>query len=411
MQTIESRPYVKEVRTEKERHLTYNPDFDSQKYEALNALKDTLPEEYAAKKAMLDGETVFNLKTMLGERYNAGISSREDRVMGGKIYSTFSDEPLETVFARGRDYRYENSSDHDRMREQAELDGFSKIQEVLGIETTPVGTRMISLSPPGGEDSEYKHNFYDIFTLREKNDERVIEVSRYSSALERHEYIDFAASVSPGYFAEHEYTDLPFDAYFLSKPIMIDPDQTGLTSADDIHNVLHKEHTTLSREDYEYILKGCEPLFLAYINVLATRPWAITERNTLLNTIMNKADHLERETRDTGKWVTLYQRGVADEESIDEQISYWGRLPVREVTTGCGFSGGFSIGAQEAFSGGGKLDLGMSVPFSVMEFGVATDRYGKLTFSCPHCKFENKRPYNQLITNCQNVSCRRDVRC
>ncbi len=43
------------------------------------------------------------------------------------------------------------------------------------------------------------------------------------------------------------------------------------------------------------------------------------------------------------------------------------------------------------------------------DIGVGEDQYGSLEFSCPHCNRTNKRPFGQLISNCQY--CGKDVRC
>lgn len=41
--------------------------------------------------------------------------------------------------------------------------------------------------------------------------------------------------------------------------------------------------------------------------------------------------------------------------------------------------------------------------------GGTKDQYGSLEFSCPSCKKTNRRPHNQLISNCQH--CGADVKC
>lgn len=49
---------------------------------------------------------------------------------------------------------------------------------------------------------------------------------------------------------------------------------------------------------------------------------------------------------------------------------------------------------------------------SEYEFGdMDEDKYGSLTFNCPHCNKKNRRPKNQLIQHCQHSSCGKDVSC
>ena len=46
------------------------------------------------------------------------------------------------------------------------LIGFEKMDAFLSDPVTPLGSKMLSVSPEGEEGSRYKHNFYDIFTLK-----------------------------------------------------------------------------------------------------------------------------------------------------------------------------------------------------------------------------------------------------
>src|SRR5690606_6830339 len=100
-----------------------------------------------------------------------------------------TDEPFMNMLIRGRDYRREHGKPIDHSREDAEVEGFAKIEQTLCSPDTAVGTMMISISPPGEKGSSYTHNFYDIFTLApDKQGDRYIEARRYSSALSNEEY-------------------------------------------------------------------------------------------------------------------------------------------------------------------------------------------------------------------------------
>lgn len=385
---------------------------DSAKYADLQRAKHTLSyEDYARKKSMLDGETIFNQKTWLGERFNAGLSTREDRIIDGRLFGAFSNEPLLTIYERGRAYRFEKSSPHDRLREKAEIDGFLKMERVLADPETPVGTMMLSISPSGGEDSDYKHNFYDVFTLKERDGTRYVEASRFSSALNYGEYMQAASLLQSGYFEGYEASDLPLDAYFLTNPLII-PQESGIAKPEDLHAMLHKEHKTLSKEGLEYIFKGCDSLFLAYVALLEKAPWDSNERNRLLNTILNKADYLEKEYHRremSGETETVIFRREKT-TTVQQDIARWADQSVREVTTGCGFSGGFSVDSSGTNVYESGVFDGPALPFSVMDFGIDSDKYGKRSFYCSNNHL-NIRPYNTLIPRCQTQFCEAVVSC
>jgi hypothetical protein len=160
-----------------------------------------------------------------------------------------------------------------------------------------------------------------------------------------------------------------------------------------------------------YIEELCMPYILAYIRVLAEHPTALTERNKKFNALLNKADDVKK-SWDTRLPYELLPSEPAGQAASDEETDYWGRLPVREVKTGCGFSGGFGVESVRPDGLLGSILAGAVAPFSVLEAGVSSDKYGKLTFNCPHCNYENKRPMNEFIKYCQNSrTCGKDVSC
>lgn len=207
---------ISEFRSSKNRNIVqYELDFDSYKYQSL-ARNILINEDYYKKqKEGLDKMIRYNLETALGERFNTGISRRVDIISNGVIKDINTGLELLPMFERGRIYRMNNgSSTHDREREQAEVDGFARIQEVLCDPDTPIGTIMVNISLSGGKESIYQHNFYDIF---EKTDEGV-EVVRYTSALTIEESVEKARKIS----SEHEFGKNITDISLLKSPIILD---------------------------------------------------------------------------------------------------------------------------------------------------------------------------------------------
>lgn len=299
------------------------------------------------------------IDTFLGERLNVLLSKTKYEIRNNLIYGQDLEEPFIEVMKRGVDChrRAEGENRVDKKREEAEVEGFSKIQEVICNPDTPVGTVMLSISPQGGKNSLYQHNFYDIFTLKEENGKRFIGSRRYSSALAIKEYKDL---LSPLSFMGN----ILDDADFLSSPIKVE--NVFFENADQIHSYLHKHHEFMKVEEFERVLQACERLKQEYIRMRNPR---------ILDAIQNKADIEAGFVKGKGRGITL---------TIDQEIDILGGQSVRKVASGCGPSGSVSMS-----------------PFSVSDFAME-DKYGNREFRCPECKKINRRPKDGLIKNCKH---------
>lgn len=348
-----------------ERAIAYQPSFDREAY-----LSVTLE-----KKRNLDLYTRRQLETHLGERFNVLLSKTRYEIRNGEIYGENTNEPFLIMVKRGVEHRKRYGDGADMQREQAELDGFTAIQNKLVSPDSKAGTMMLSISPPGGEKSSYRHNFYDIFTLKEEKGKRYIEARRYTSALTIEEtaqrlsgagLMPEAAEVSP--------------EYFLSHPIEIKQSKSGFANADNIHKFLHIEHQYVSDEEFQEVIRICTPLITSYINTLSGSPIDIRMQLLTFNAIMNKADMamVNVRSRSESPYVDSFVfRGREDE------ILKLGSMPVREVVTGCGASGGFSLPNGSNVS-----------PFSVSEYG------SREWFTCPKCNYKADGPIGNTCPGC-----------
>lgn len=296
----------------------------------------------------------LQLEKHIGERFNVLLSKTHYDVREGKIFADDSDEPFIDVLARGRDYRKIYGNFMDRDRENAEVAGFQKTEKIMTDPQLPEGAMTLSFSLKGRDGSAYQHNFYDIFT---KMQDGSIEARRYSSALNVQDAARFYLEM--GFDGQGEVAD---DTFFLSNPIIINDPR--FKTPDELHKYLHREHHFTPVEEFEKIIKGARPSILKY----AYNPTPFN-----LNEALNAAD---------------VEGGFL--KPIDKALL--GFAPVRQVMTGCGFSGGTSVSS-----------------FSVSEFGSSSDLYGSLKFDCPHCNKTNNRQKNKLISNCQH--CGKDVKC
>lgn len=373
--------------------VQYELDFDRE--QARDLLASRGQEGYESRLENFKSFTEMQLVTALGERFNKGLSRYSYINREGVLFGEHSEEPFLDVLERGRSYREIHGNPIDHAREKAEVEGFNKIQDVLGDEETPAGTILLSISPPGEKGSIYTHNFYDGFRKKENGD---VEVVRFSNALSAAETVEKLRELSPDISVPDELNDVNL----LSNPILLQPDVTQQMTLDSIHAHLHMDHAVMSEEDFAVVRNMCAFLIVSYVNALLDNPDDFDTHARMYNALLNKADEVADALQREPESISFMQ---SSSEMTEEQIYYLGNQEVRAVDTGCGFSGGADMSTPS-----GESALGQ---YSVAMFGME-DRYGGLTFKCPHCNYENTRPYGKLIEKCgdgQVGGCKKSVRC
>lgn len=369
--------------------LTYEPALDRGVYQTLREYRH-MGTAYEHTKNELNAYTEFQVETFIGERLNVGLSEFRYDLRDGKMYGQGMDESLVEMIQRGRDCRDAIARDVDKLRQDAEVEQFTKIQEVMGA--ADVGTTVISISPPGGEGSSYAHNFYDVFVLSEDEvtNERFVAAHRYASELSVEEYQAKAQELTPGYFAE--YKNEPIDSYFLSHPLVLDTKSVLSGKPDAIHALFHKDHEFLSTEDFQEVRRSIAGLIMSYVNTLCDSPDDADFLHLTLNAIMNKADSVADNMRHAVRRGEIYVPQEIPKGPIPHgEIMRLGQQPVRTVATGCGSSSGF-----------GQEDRTPSNMSSFSSGDLGKDAFGSRTFSCPECGEVNLRPVNELLSNCQH---------
>lgn len=374
------------------RLLTYEPALDREVYKTLNNFRNE-GTAYEHARNNLNGYTAFQVETFVGERLNVGLSSFRYDLKDGQLYGQGMDEPLLAMIQRGRDCRDVLADDVDKPRQDAEMVQFAKIQDVFGNSETPVGTTIVSISPPGGEGSAYSHNFYDVFVLSEdaKTNERFVAGHRYAADLGLEEYKVKVEELVPDYFAE--YKNEPIDSYFLSHPLVLDTNSPLSGAPEKVHANFHNGHEFLSTEDFGEVKQAIAGLVVSYVNTLCDTPENVQYLNLTLNAIINKADHVAERLR-RKELLPMENRAAQRDETphgVHAEIMKLGKQKVREVSTGCGSSSGFDTE--------NTLASNLS-SFNATDFGK--DNFGSRSFNCPECGEMNIRPVNQLVSNCQH---------
>lgn len=273
------------------------------------------------------------IETHLRERFNVLTSTVEYGIMDGHLVRQGTTEPFVESIKRGRDtVRRLAPTPIDFAREDAEVKGFEgTIDPFFGNTSTPLESKVLSISLKGEEGSKYQHNFYDIFTLKERFGVRYVELSRYSSALGARDYVER--------FSGDKLVKPPTAAEFLANPIVIP--QISIT-AEKIHQALHKDHSYMTSDDFEEIWQGVQSAVSNYI---------FSRDANSFDAILNFADKVweSQKKRKRGESFIDYSKYVPTKA----ELRGWGNEEVRQAVGGCP----------------GKSGSGSDSPFSVSEFG------------------------------------------
>lgn len=355
--------------------LAYNPAFDIKACRKLEDLRHQFTiSEYSRLKQQLDTRIRHNLETTLGERFNAQISEVYYRLDNGQLVSQEHDEPFAEIVKRGVDWRkrFGNPADHER--ENAELQGFAKIQQILTQPHIIPEFKVINISPRGLQDSDYQLNFFDIY---EVVDICQIRMTRYASKMTSEEFLEAAKNINPSFKSPQVLND----SFFLENPV------ETFRSLEEILEIFHPDINSMAKAQFQnLILKDCDPLITAYI---------VNPSEKTYNALLNLADRLIGISLSPKVGSDPLIRGLTpiSPNGVDRLINQFGALPVRPVTTGCGLQHGFSptingqLLAIRSFSEGWSTTN--YYPYSVAEFALFSQSENQDTsdFPCPRCGY------------------------
>lgn len=350
---------------------SYNPVFDRWHVEKLRREgKEDGPE--------FKSELRENLRTNLMERLHAVESYGEFAILDGELCRDA--EPFGKILERGVGYRVSlGSNEQEREGLLGELGGWAYINSRMVDPETPIGTTIISFSPPGAaEGTVYTGRFVDKFILKERNGERYVERIRIAVDWEYQEYREAALSAKPDYFKD--YDGRVEDAWILAHPLELQEDifkdsyvEISPKTADAIIN-----HLLLKRIEDRYE----KALLEKDINWL--------ELALCLNAYLNCADKLKEEFLmqiQTSKLNSI--NGIADmsNKDFDRVVHGWGMKTVAVVGGGgCPPNKGINL---SGLFGSSILDSN-----SVAQFGVDIGE-------SEQCKCIDKNDNHYHCPNCQ----------
>lgn len=259
------------------------------------------------------GFIMTQLETHLKERFNVLVSTVEYEIVNGHLARAGTAEPFIESIRRGRDFIQKvDPNPVDTNREDAEVIGFEEVTDpFFSNPDTPLGSKILSISPKGEEGSRYNHNFYDIFVLQEKNGKRYAQMSRYSSSLAIEDYKK----------RFNVYKNFRTAADFLANPIFV---ADVSVTVDEIHQALHQEHEYMTPEEFKEIWTEVESS--GFISIYLARRDARS-----FNAILNFADDVwENRNKEKGGFEYKDYRYYEDKK-------------VRQVAGGCPGKSGAEI--------------------------------------------------------------------
>lgn len=281
----------------------YEPVFDQIAYRILKRYQFAAPMAYLEARKQLDAYTDMQLNTAVAERLNAALSEWQYDVNEEGIFGQNTNERAIKMFERGRDFRRENGNPIDWPREDAEVEGFGKMETTVkalitqhNLEaeqskiTKPKTVGFVSASGKGDVEngSIYGHNFYDIhvFTIT-ADGKKLMESRRYTSGLTPEMTYE-----KLGRFDRENYPEgkQPTVEHFLANPIKIDLDNGEFEDADAIHKHLHVGTDAFDSKQIKAVHKWNKPNNKAYIRQMNLDPDDREEQLAHLRGVFNGGD-------------------------------------------------------------------------------------------------------------------------
>lgn len=335
------------------------------------------------------------------------ISIGED----GKLYNyDLSDEPLETVVARGV-YVSRQQGSGDTVREEQELLGFFDRQAALVDpdaqegEKVQVGRKVIGISGPSSAGGTiYTENFIDIQepAFDPEINEWYISYVRFASSFSYDQYKTLALSRDPTYFDGFDSEKDTMDAWFLRYPIIVEADEPYKDADDVFAKLFAKDQDAMEEELYTPIQKEYMPFAHHFVYDRLTSdvfdPVSIAEGYHGILVAADKGRKRQEQFVQSHKQYSNSYREVSAKD-IRFYVEEYKKETVEELKAGCGTSSGFGFGEK---SGNGFAFFANSVA----AFGLMSDKHGERAFSCPDCGYINIRPVDELIEECQNEKCK-----
>ncbi|MBI4035678.1 hypothetical protein HY383_01890 [Candidatus Daviesbacteria bacterium] len=348
--------------------LAYDPAVDRARYERAK----TDAERQAVRQGIIEDK-----RRHLYERAHTAESTvvyYQDSK--GKIYNPkFPGESFDVVLQRGLVYSKQKGF-VDYEREAEEFKGWEKVMKGLFDPQVPLESKAVIISGPGlKKGTAFTDNFVDIFTktIDPTTGKVVVVMTRFASGVNYEAYKKIATSLDRNYFnSESAPMEESIDLYFKINPIYID--QSDTRSVQQIFATeFKKQEGATEEEKTKYYLEECRLFIVYYAETICAKFFNPEKVREAYKAVINKFDSLREQVtesnlvkRGIGIVKNAVQKGAEVLRSFQEELHYYGKMIVKAVMVGCGFSGDFSAGGVGAVTSGLSSDVvrGISGLFS-----------------------------------------------
>jgi hypothetical protein len=357
----------------------YNPVLARWNFERVQTLQE---------EEIFRAHELQNIKTAMRERNHSKKSELAlfidaDNKIRADVHTH---EPWEDVIERGRMHRLEGGS-NETEREQAELDGFQRVQAGLTRSDAEIGTAYLVISPPGKDGGPYPDNYVDFYELAQdpKTQERYIKYTRFISPLDHEQTRAAITNLDSSYFADQQGS---LDAWYLAHPLRIDAGRYKDTDRcfDDLFGT---EVRAMEEQTFQELWKIYTPAALHFLDVLTQPEFDPVAVARAWNTVLLSTEN--QELTDKMKEVTLYvsadglRLNPRARRAMGAAVGEYGSMQAKKIKAGCGSSESTSMTDN-----------------SVSQFSFGKDKYGSRSFDCPDCGRQNERGENELLSACQH---------
>lgn len=358
----------------------YNTAFDSQRFVALMAQKETLGFEsrLAKEKAVIRR----HIRTDLGERLNVEKSEFVYEIRDGKLFDPGRDELMEDVVRNGN-----GRNPIDKERDEAEFSSFLEIQGILAASDTPDGTTILSISPKGRQGSFEKKNLFRVY-VREGN---YVIGSSFFSDLSNTDYRKKVLSINPAYSSL--IPEKPDDVDLKSAPVVIPEHLDYSANPDKLASfMLDGRKVGIPREQLMQVEAGVTPLITSFINTLVENPQSLSEVEEGYQAILGGAYRSNEHIK--GNSSHVYMETIFDSRTR-AGLGFSGTpLEIKMLADDSKKMGGGACGSGSCSTETSASSFSGEFTFS------GPDGKGTLSPHCPRCGAENDRPFGGYVEKC-----------
>lgn len=375
----------------------YAFDFDGWNIWRIQSDPTLTPEEKHEKFENCISLIRFNWATSLRERYGVNSSTTKLYAVDNKLRSElWPDEPLENVYIRGAAVR-ESGNNAENTRDKIENYVFQGTQKLLLEKTNkvlgksvPVGTRVISLSPPSIRTKLYPDNYVDIMELKEDSEtkKRYVSLTRYKGTFSHEQYASLLRNNKPYRFLESN-KSLTLDEKIKDNAFIIFPDD-NMPDSDTLCSQYFGTDTQAfkDREFQQTVLVACKPAINEYIRAISKNPINWLEVHACFENVYKLGDetvkqfkqHKDKASYDF--FVRTIENTLGQQDFLyANQLQVLGSTELATVNAGCGETGSYKKKNMSAIT---AYLSGVAVEGILAELGI--DDKEEDGFLCPNCK-------------------------